>query len=185
MKNGYVESNSKKGSVEADGNKSRLTLNNMHIEAKHNTADNRRQAVYNDAGTIYIIGGCELIAGAPVSSSMPRGTVHTLNGGTTYILDATVTTNNASGYAISAEGGTTVLGTKDNAYDTSKITVYGGEYALWIKSGAKAKIYDGLLFNSTTPVINDETRIIDKENGYEITTDNDGTYYRTYYTVTP
>ncbi|MBR2603884.1 MAG: InlB B-repeat-containing protein [Bacilli bacterium] len=185
MKNGYVESNSKKGAVEADGNKSRLTLNNMHIEAKNSTAGNKRQAVYNDGGTIYIIGESELIAGAPVSSDWPRGTVHTLNGGTTYILDATVTTNNSTGYAISAEGGTTVLGTKDNDYDTSKITVQGGQYGIWIKSSASVKIYDGMILNPTSPVISDESRIVDKENGYEITTDNDGTNYRTYYTITP
>ena len=144
-------------------------------------ATGTRQAIYNVANaTVEISGSAYLTAaatGKPSNSTMERGTVQNLSGGTVIITGGTIIGNNQQ--AVSNEG-TLRIGTSDGTVDLTAPTIQGKTCGL--KTTVAFEFYDGKIKGVNNPPINGITPTIPL--GYSLTTTTEnisGTnYYVTY-----
>lgn len=106
-------------------------------------ATGKRQAIYNDGGTLYISGSAEL-----ESASTERATVHNRRSGKIYITGGTITSTGL--YAIYNENGSIDIGTKDNKFDKSKPIIQGKTFG--IAANNTFNFYDGIIRGLEAPV---------------------------------
>lgn len=136
VKNGTIETKAGSGAIDADGSNAYLVVNNMTIRAT-----GTRQAIYNNGGTVIIKGAdTYLSAKATVDSSNKRATVQTLSG-TTRIEEGTIVST--QGLAVSASGGTVIIGTHDGVASSTSPIIIGQTYG--VTSTVNIYFYDGII----------------------------------------
>ncbi len=106
-------------------------------------ANGERQAIYNDAGTVYILDGVTI-----TGSASQRAAVHNKTNGTMYIKGGTIISTKL--YAVYNESGTLVIGEKDGSISTSTPVIQGKTYG--IAAHDSFKFYDGIIKGQTAAV---------------------------------
>lgn len=128
-----------------------LLLDGVRIVAiGTDTGTKNKQALYNDNGTVTIIGNSYFESKTSGSyNSIPRGTIHNINGGTMTIKSATVINNlplaltpNDKNAAISnGPNSTLIIGKKDGLYNQDSLKFIGRKYGIY--NAGTLKYYDG------------------------------------------
>ena len=152
------------------------------------TMTGARQVLYNKAGTATIKGDSHF-----VNKGSARATVHTLENGTTNLLEGTFISEKL--YAIYNESGTLNIGSKDNVFDTSTPIIQGKTYG--VIANSKFNFYDGIIkggtshigtattgTNPTVAVDTNESKINEYEDNCtkeKHPEDIDGVIYQTFY----
>lgn len=108
----------------------------------------KKQAVYNDGGTLFIDGDAIL-----TSTATDRSTIHNLNSGVATILGGTVT---SSGWiAVLNENGSLTIGEKDGVVDTTTPIIVGKKFGVATKQDSASlayNFYDGIIKGQTFPI---------------------------------
>ena len=147
----------------------------------------KRQAIYNNKGTVRISGDAYLSAQADVGSTN-RATVHNLASSTLIITGGTIVSTSAIAVT---NAGTMTIGTQDNNPDPTTLSIQGVTYGVY--ASANFNYYDGTINCRTKDkVINAESRASVRETGYDLAhgqaTIENVSYYTVYlahtYTVT-
>ena len=121
-----------------------------------------RQAIYNNKGTVRISGGT-FSAQAEVGTTN-RATLHNLASSTMIITGGTIIST--SEIAVT-NAGTMTIGTKDNNPDPTTLSIQGVTYGVY--ASANFKYFDGTInCINQNQVISSETRITEKEEGYDL-----------------
>ena len=144
-----------------------------------------RQAIYNNGGYLEISGDSILS-----SAAEERATVHNLNGGTTVIKSAKITSTNL--YGVYNEKGTLTIGDKDGIVDNESVIITGKTYGVVVSTPNRTtfNLYDGVIMGGTnaigiasttgnTPTVTpapDNSKIIDIEEDSQIKDGAQGTY---------
>ena len=151
------------------------TIDGIRVEAS-----GKRQAVYNNTGTIEIKGN-SILSGTPyVESSNKRAAVQN-NKGTMKITGGTIISNN---YGVTIQSGTLIIGTddSDNLHNVTSPEIRGGVYG--VQSTINYSFYDGII-EGETAAVNDESKITKHETGLEIVNEDkvidSDTYHTLYY----
>lgn len=124
------------------------------------TATGGKQALYNDKGTV-VISGSAYLSSASGSGSNQRATVQNLASGTLTINGGTIVSVSYIGVN---NAGTMTIGTKDGTSNKTMPTIQAATYG--ISSTTDFGFYDGII-KGKTQAVNNETKITDKETGYE------------------
>lgn len=146
----------------------------MTITGSRIIATGKKQAVYNNGGTMIINGNTYLSA-----TSNDRGTLQNLNNGTMTVTSATVESTNFA--ALVNQAGTLVIGTDDSSVDSTTPLFKGKTYG--INSSVDYSLYDGIA-KGITNAVNDSNKIINIDSNSTITTSTEeisGTTYETLY----
>ena len=139
-------------------------------------ATGKRQAIYNDGGTVTISGMAYLSSKAVVENNNKRGTVQNLANGTLYILGGTIESFATNGVGFNNLG-TASIGIKDGSINSSSPIVKGA--ATGVNNTGTLNFYDGILKGTTNTVngtISDEEDNSVEVNNTEII---DGVTYHT------
>ncbi len=168
---GTVTSNSASAAVINNDPNGVLTISGGSV-----IATGKRQAVYNDKGTVTITGSAYLTSEALVESSNKRGTVQNLASSTMYITGGTIESSAAGGIALTNLG-TATLGIKDGNIITSSPILKG--VTIGVNNTGTLKFYDGIIKGTTTTVSG--TIAEEEDNSTEINADEiiDGITYHT------
>ena len=181
FKNGDVRGNNLgEGAVDVNGANARFIMNSGSI-----ITTGIKPAIYNEGGTVEIGGTAYISSKAKFESGKKRGTIQTLTSGTAIITGGTiVNAGTDKGFALAADTGTIIIGTKDgDAIDTNPIII-GNTYGVRFESTANVYFYDGIikaftnLFEST--VLSDSSNI---EEGYKTETGVDSEGYKFFHLV--
>ena len=175
VKNGTISSSKNDALIDVEGNTSYLVLReNINL-----VSTGGRACVYNTGGNALIEGNATLTSNAEWTSSMKRGTVQTLNSGTTTIKGGTIINNRASAsYAVAIQLGTVTIGTKDGIYDIDNLVIQGETNGIY--ADVDYSLYDGLV-KGKTAAVNDENKIANEEDNMTRVNDEVGGYKRLYY----
>lgn len=130
IKNGTITSDAGSGMIN-NNSKGILTVSNINL-----LATGTRQAIYNDAGTLYVLDGSYI-----ESVSEVRATIQNKNNGKAYIIGGTVVSKGL--YAIYNEKGTLNIGIKDDVYNKTTPVIEGKTYG--IAANNKYNVYDGII----------------------------------------
>ena len=175
VKNGTISSSKNDALIDVEGNNSYLVLReNINL-----VSTGGRACVYNTGGNALIEGNATLTSNAEWTSSMKRGTVQTLNSGTTTIKGGTIINNRASSsYAVAIQLGTVTIGTKDGIYDIDNLVIQGETNGIY--ADVDYSLYDGLV-KGKTAAVNNENNITSEEDNMTRVNDEVGGYKRLYY----
>lgn len=111
-----------------------------------------KQALYNEIGTVTISGNAYLSSKASGTyDNVQRSTVHNKGNGHLTITGGTIV--NTVGSAVSLNGGTVVIGTKDNDPDPDTILIRGNTYGVY--NTKVFSFYDGTIAGKTNAVYNE------------------------------
>ena len=182
--NGEITTNADTKGMINNNSGSTLTINDGTY-----IASGGRQVIFNDGGTLNILGTAYL-----ESSANARATVHNKNNGTVNITGGTIKSLEA--YALYNEKGTINIGSKDGAFNKTTPIIQGKTYG--IVANNKYNFYDGIIKGGTyhagktsntgnTPTVSidtDETKINElEENSIKVIEDEEisGTTYKTIY----
>ena len=176
VKNGKLVCGAEAGAVNISASTGKFIINSGRIEAK-----GKRQAIYNNGGTV-LIGGT-----AYLSSVTSQRSAVQMQSGTLIITGGTIVSDSSS--AVKINGGAFTLGTQDGRFDRKAIELRGATYG--VETGRAINVYDGTL-KGVSAAINDESRISGTESGFaktHATEEIDGRtyqtlYYRSAYTIT-
>jgi len=143
----------------------------------------KRQAIYNDGGTLRISGSAYLES-AITGTDKVRATVQN-NKGTTIITGGTIISTSTRCPAV-INNATMTIGTNDGVISTTSPVIQGKNYGLKISSGKTVNFYDGIIRGgSSYDAIDDESRVVtDTANNVSIshsTETIDGISYKTAY----
>ena len=143
----------------------------------------KRQAVYNDGGTLTITGSAHLESDITVTAKV-RGAVQN-NSGTTIITGGTIISNSTSNPAV-MNNATMTIGTNDGVIDITSPVIQSRSNGLRIESGKTVYFYDGIIRGgSSSAAINNESRVVtDTQNNVTIGHRDDvvgGVTYKTAY----
>ena len=166
VKNGTITSDAGSGMIN-NNSKGVLTVTSGNL-----LATGKRQAIYNDGGTLYISDAAYI-----ESASDERAAIQNRNNGKVYINGGTIISTGL--YAIYNEKGTLNIGVKDDAYNKTKPIIEGKTYG--IAANNKYNVYDGTIKGGTyhvgktsntgnTPTVTDdidETKLIEIEEDSE------------------
>lgn len=130
IKNGTITSDAGSGMIDV-ASSGKLTVIGATLKAT-----GKRQAIYNNGGTVEISGNSEI-----ESATDERATIRNLNNGTITIVDGTVIAK--ASYAIYNEKGTLNIGVKDDVYNKVTPQIQGKTYG--IIANSKFNIYDGTI----------------------------------------
>ena len=130
IKNGTITSDAGSGMIDV-ASSGKLTVIGATLKAT-----GKRQAIYNNGGTIEISGNSEI-----ESATDERATIRNLNNGTITIVDGTVIAK--ASYAIYNEKGTLNIGVKDDVYNKATPQIQGKTYG--VIANSKFNIYDGTI----------------------------------------
>lgn len=142
-------------------------------------ATGTRQAIYITGGTTEISGNAYLsstTSGVPNLTTMERGTIQCLNGGTIIVTGGTIVATKQN--AISNEG-ILRIGVKDGSINTSTPVMIGNTYG--VKNAATFYFYDGIMKGKTDAMDGSVTEVEDNSrimNGMEMI---DGETYKVQY----
>ena len=125
-------------------------------------ATGKRQAIWNNGGTVKISGTAYLSAKAQVQTSNKRGTVHNLASSTLEITGGTIVAVGNDGIAVS-NSGTMTIGALGGGVSTEFPKIQSNGYGVY--STGNFNFYDGIVKSLLDP-FNDESISI-KETGYE------------------
>ena len=166
VKNGTITSDAGSGMIN-NNSKGVLTVTSGNL-----LATGKRQAIYNDGGTLYISDAAYI-----ESASDERAAIQNRNNGKVYINGGTIISTGL--YAIYNEKGTLNIGVKDDVYNKTKPIIEGKTYG--IAANNKYNVYDGTIKGGTyhvgktsntgnTPTVTDdidETKLIEIEEDSE------------------
>lgn len=142
--NGTITSDADVGAINNNSGNVLITTGSRII------ATGTRQAVYIIAGTVEINSDAYLssqTSGTPTTSTMERGTIQCLSGGTIIITGGTIIGSKQQ--AVSNEGNLTI-GVKDGNIDTSLPVLIGGVHG--IKTTGTFNFYDGIIKGKTDAI---------------------------------
>ena len=183
VKNGTITSDAGSGMIN-NNSKGVLTVTSGNL-----LATGKRQAIYNDGGTLYISDAAYI-----ESASDERAAIQNRNNGKVYINGGTIISTGL--YAIYNEKGTLNIGVKDDAYNKTKPIIEGKTYG--IAANNKYNVYDGTIKGGTyhvgktsntgnTPTVTDdidETKLIEIEEDSEKSLGEEVISGETYKTLT-
>lgn len=154
--NGIVTSVIETGTINNNTN-GFLRINGATIIGIH------RSAIYNSGGTVEILDGYLVsdASGVPTASTLERGTVFNLNGGTVIITGGTIIGN--AKQAISNDRSTLIIGTAGDGINTSSPEIRGKTCG--ISNIGTLKYYDGIIKGITGTI---EGTITEKEENTSI-----------------
>ncbi len=156
IKNGTINSSAKAGAIDIVEN-GKLIMNSGTINAT-----GERQAVYNEGGIVEIGGTAEFTSNTSGTyGGSNRATVQSSSGSLT-ITGGTIT--NSAGAAVSFADGTLIIGTEDNAFDSSSPVIQGKTYGV-SSASASFSFYDGILKGETNSTDVDIDTKITSETG--------------------
>ena len=168
--NGTLTSTAEQGVINVNTATAKLYVDNMTITTSG------KQTIYNDGGYTEINNGAIL-----TSTSSIRAAVQNQAGSTMKILGGTIKSTRQVG--VQNNGGTLIIGDNDGNVSRTTPSIQG---VTGVNSTSNYKMFDGIIKGSTAAV-NDETKITEVENGYEIITSNEtigNTNYHTLYLTT-
>ena len=139
---GTISTNSASTSAINVNNSAHFTMTGGSI-----VATGKRQAVYNDGGTVTISGTAHLSAKALVEASNKRGTVQNLAGGTLIITGGTIETASSDGIGVTNLG-TMTIGEKDTNIVTTTPVIVGA--SIGVNNTGTFNFYDGILKGKTS-----------------------------------
>lgn len=155
------------------------TINNLsgtlNIQDVHLSATGTRQTIYITTGDVTISGNSYLTSkttGTPTTTTMQRGAIQCLSGGTLNVLGGTIIGENQ--HAISSEGILTI-GVKDGIVGINTPTIIGKVDG--VKSTGVINFYDGIIEGKTNAI---EGEITDIEENTTIINGNDNDYQTVY-----
>ncbi len=138
----------------------------------------KRQAIYNNGGTVEIGGTAQLTATAEVASNNKRGTVQNVTAASVLkITGGTITATGSNGIGISNKG-TVTVGTQDGTISTTSPVIIGVGNGIYNEK--TLNFYDGIVKSISTPLAGNGTRNI--ENNSEEVNDTETIDNQTYHT---
>ena len=144
IKNGIITSSAQSGAIELSSG-GKLIMNSGRIEA-----NNERQAIYNNGGTVQIGGTAYLTSNAIGEyNGVKRATVTNASGSMT-ITGGTII--NTSETAVSFKGGSLTIGIKDGQSSTTSPLIIGKTYG--ISANNNFSFYDGIVRGETDSLEN-------------------------------
>ena len=181
IKNGTIKCGSSNGAIDIETN-GNLYISNTRVEQTA-VDTNGRAAIYNKGGKVVIGENMYITSNALWTSTngRKRGTVQNVSG-TMTILGGTIINNRTdqNSYALSIEGGTVIVGTKDGSYDTESIVMQANTSGIY--TDVNFSLYDGMVMGKTA-AINNESKINSTEDNATKVKDTDDGYNRLYYTL--
>ena len=140
-------------------------------------ATGKRQAIYNNGGTLTISDNAYLSA-----VTTERGTVQNLNNGTLVITGGTIISTNQQG--VKNESGTLTIGIKNGSIDSTKPKIKGKTYGVTSYT-TNYFLYDGIILGADNTVAVDKepltANIEDNASIVKGTVQEDGKTYKTLY----
>lgn len=137
-----------------------------------------KQALYNNGGTVEITGNAYLRSESkPGTATNVRATVQNTSNGKLTVTGGTIISSN---FQAINNGATLTIGTLDGDPNKNSLVIQGGTEG--INSSQNFKFYDGIIKGKTNAV-NNESRITEKEEGYQILHKNEIINEQNYKTI--
>ncbi len=171
MINGTIITDAGQGAINVNSS-GRFEMSGGRIESTGGTKG--KQAIYNDGGTVIISGDAYLI-----SNSTIRACVQNQSGGNLTITGGTII---SSAYYGLDNKGTLTLGIHDGVAHADSPLIQGVNYGIYTTSGASINYYDGVIKGLVA--INNEGRIVDKEQDVSISRHDEVINGETYKVIT-